>query len=244
MSNLKNVARKIAVPAAKISLCALMLASLTGCPVLVVGAAAGGAMSAQDRRTFGAQTEDAGIELKGASRISTVFGDTVHVDVNSYNRKVLLTGEVKDEETKAKVEAEIKNVENVASVVNEIQVTMFLPSFSARSNDALISTKVRGKLVGTKDIYSASFKVVTESGVVYLMGRVSQREGETAASSVSEVSGVKKVIKVFEYIDEADVQKFVPKPDQQPAPAATPATTPAAGDSSGVTTSPIASPSN
>lgn len=244
MNDFICAAKKLGRPLAKISLGLLMLGSLQGCPLLIVGGAVGGTMSASDRRTFGAQTEDASIELKGASRISTVFGDTVHVDVNSYNRKVLLTGEVKDEETKAKVETEIKNLENVVSVVNEIQVAMFLSSFSNKSNDALLSTKVRGKLVGTKDIYQASFKVVTESGVVYLMGRVSQREGDVAAASVSEVSGVKKVIKVFEYIDEDEAKKYAPPP--QPAPTdATPAPGPTQVPAPIVTpvVTPVASPS-
>lgn len=196
-----------------------LLSSLSGCAVLFVGSAVGGAMSASDRRTFGAQTEDTSIEFKGGSRISTVFGDAVHVNVNSYNRKVLLTGEVKDEATKAKVGAEIAALENVSSVVNEIQVSMFLSSFGSRSSDTLLASKVRAKLVGTKDIYSSSFKIVTEAGVVYLMGRVSVREGDTAAASIQEVSGVQKIVKVYEYIDEAEVKKFTAKPAEAPPPA-------------------------
>lgn len=205
--------RPMVRPLLTLTLAAGLMVSLSGCVAVLFGGAIGGAMSASDRRTFGAQTEDTGIEIKGGSRISTVFGDSVHVDVNSYNRHVLLTGEVKDEATKARVEAEIKAVENVQVVTNEIQVALFLSSFSARSSDALLSTRVRAKLVGTKDIYSSSFKVVTESGVVYLMGRVSQREGATGAESVREVSGVQKVIKVFEYIDENEVVKYQPKPE-------------------------------
>ena len=193
--------------------------ALSGCAVVVVGGAVGGAVSASDRRTFGAQTEDAGIELKASNRISTAFGDAVHVNVNSYNRKVLLTGEVRDEATKAKVEREVRNIENVQSVVNEIQISLFLSGFSARSSDTLISTRVRGALVGTKDIYSNSFKVVTEAGVVYLMGRVSQREGDAGAEAARNISGVVKVVKVFEYIDESEVKKYETKPAQ---PAATP----------------------
>ena len=207
-----SLLRSYARPFLALMLSASVLASMSGCAVLLVGGAVGGAMSASDRRTFGAQTEDTSIEFKGSSRISTVFGDAVHVSVNSYNRKVLLTGEVKDQATKAKVEAEIAALENVHSVVNEIQVAMFLSSFSSRSSDVLLSSKVRAKLVGTKDIYSSSFKIVTESGVVYLMGRVSQREGDTAAASVQEVSGVQKIIKVFEYIDEAEIKKYEAKP--------------------------------
>ena len=199
-----------------LSLGVSVLTTLSGCGLLLVGGAVGGALSISDRRTTGAQTEDAGIEIKGGSRISSVFGDTVRVYVNSYNRKVLLTGEVKDQATRLKVETEIRGVENVESVVNEIRVVSFLSSFSERSKDVYLTSRVRAQLVGTRDIYSSSFKIETEAGVVYLMGRVSQREGNTAADAVSSVPGVNKVVKVFEYIDEAEVQKYQPKP-QPPA---------------------------
>ena len=215
---LQRMARPVLARSLAIVLGLTVLGNLSGCIAVLAGGAVGGALSASDRRTFGSQTEDASIELKGANRINGVFGDTVHIDVNSYNRKVLLTGEVKDDATRAKVENEIKGLENVISVVNEIQVSLFLSSFSSRSSDAYISTKVRAALVGTADIYSSSFKVVTEAGVAYLMGRVSQREGNTAADAVRGVSGVRKVVKVFEYIDEGDIQKY-DKPPQQPTPA-------------------------
>lgn len=197
----------------------LGLSALSGCGLLLVGGAVGGAISITDRRTTGAQTEDAGIELKGSNRISNMFGDTVRIYVNSYNRKVLLTGEVKDAADRLKVENEIKAVENVASVINEIQVVTFLPSFSERSKDVYLTSRVRAQLVGTRDIYSSSFKIETEAGVVYLMGRVSQREGNTAADAVSSVPGVVKVVKVFEYIDEAEVKKYQPAPQKAADPA-------------------------
>jgi osmotically-inducible protein OsmY len=185
----------------------ISVVNLSGCVLFVAGATAGGAKVVSDRRTIGSQTEDATIELKASTRISKTFGDAVHVDVTSYNRKVLLTGEVKDEAARMQVEDEVKSIENVESVVNEIQVSLFLSSFSSRSSDAVITTKVRGALLGAADIYSNSFKVVTEAGVVYLMGRVSQREGDIAAEAVREIAGVKKVVKVFEYIDESEVRQ-------------------------------------
>jgi osmotically-inducible protein OsmY len=186
-----------------------VLANLSGCVAIVAGGAVVSAMTlTSDRRTIGSQTEDKTIELKGANRIATTLGDSVHININSYNRKVLLTGEVKDEALKARVEAEIKSVENVQSIINEIQVSTFTSSMSSRSSDALLTTKVKSKLLGTADIYSNSFKVVSESGVVYLMGRVSQREANTAVEAVREISGVQKVVKVFEYIDDGDVNKF------------------------------------
>ena len=110
---LRPLLQRLGRPLLTITIGISMLVSLSGCVAVLVAGAAGGAMSTSDRRTYGAQTEDAGIEVKGASRISSVFGDTVHIDVTSYNRKVLLTGEVKDEETKAKVENEIKAIANV-----------------------------------------------------------------------------------------------------------------------------------
>ena len=196
---------------------ASFIGSLQGCAVVMVGAAVGTAVSVSDRRTFGSQTEDNGIEIKAGNRISTVFGDAVHVNVTSYNRKVLLTGEVKDAATKARVEAEVAAIENVNSVVNELHVTMFLSTFGARSNDNLIGGKVRSKLIGTKDIYYNSFKITVEANVVYLMGRVSYREGATAAAAVQEVGGVSKIVKVFEYIDEAEIKKYTaqPAPEQK-----------------------------
>jgi len=233
MSN-STLAVRLIRPLLALTMGVSVLTGLSGCIAVLAGGAVGGAMSVSDRRTFGSQTEDAAIELKGANRINGVFGDAVHVDVNSYNRKVLLTGEVKDEATKARVENEIKAIENVQSVVNEIQVSLFLSSFSSRSSDAYISTKARTALVSTADIYSSSFKVVTEAGVVYLMGRVSQREGTTAADAVRGVSGVQKVVKVFEYIDEAEVKNYVPK-DTSATTVTEPAPTPA-------TTSPVTSP--
>lgn len=186
-----------------------VLTNLSGCVAVIAGGAVAGAMTmSSDRRTIGSQTEDKTIELKGANRIAGVFGDAVHVSVNSYNRKVLLTGEAPDEATKARIETEMKSVENVQSVVNEIQISTFVSSMTARSSDALLTTKVKTKLLNTTDIYSNSFKVISEAGVVYLMGRVSQREGNTAVEAVREVSGVQKVVKVFEYIDDSEIPKY------------------------------------
>lgn len=186
----------------------LALSNLSGCAVALVGGAmVGTALVTSDRRTVGAQTEDKTIELKSMNRIANVFGDEVHVNVNSYNRKVLLTGEVKNEAEKERIDNLIKGVENVVSVVDELQISAFLSGFGTRSSDTLLTTKVRSKLLGAPDIYSSSFKVVTENGVVYLMGRVTEREAKVATEAASEVSGVQKVVKVFEYINESDLDK-------------------------------------
>ena len=199
---------------ASLLVAASLLVSLSGCVELLVGGAVvGGAMTVSDRRTLGAQTEDTAIELKGGNRISSLFGDSVHVNVTSFNRKVLLTGEVRDAETRAKVGQEVAQIQNVASVVNELQVVPFSSSFSSRSKDVLLVGKVKAKLVDTPDIYSNTFKVVAESGVVFLMGRVTKREADTAVAVTRDVSGVAKVVKVFEYIDESELAKLKDKKD-------------------------------
>lgn len=183
-----------------------LVTSLSGCvAVLVGGAMVGTAVVTSDRRTVGSQTEDASIELKSVTRISNMFGNEAHINVNSYNRTVLLTGEVKDEGTKERIGEVVKSVENVRNVINEIQVSEFLSGIGSRSSDMVLATKVRSKLLGTPDIYSSSFKVVTENGVVFLMGRVTQSEADKATEAVREVAGVQKVVKVFEYIDSSDL---------------------------------------
>ncbi|MBI1890228.1 MAG: BON domain-containing protein [Burkholderiales bacterium] len=188
-------------------LCATAAAALQGCVAVATGGVVVGAMAASDRRTLGAQTEDKGIELKGESRISKLVGDAGHVNVSSYNRKALLTGEVKDEAMKAAVEREIGMVEGVQSVVNDVEIAG-ASSFASRSNDALITGKVKASFVDAKDLFANSFKVTTERGVVYLMGRVTEREAKRAAAIAAGVSGVRKVIKVFEYITEEELTRM------------------------------------
>ncbi|MCD6027304.1 MAG: transporter [Solimicrobium sp.] len=199
LPNKKDFARALIT----LTLGAGLLISISGCvAALVGGAMVGTAVVTSDRRTVDAQAEDTAIELKSVNRIFTLFGDAVHVNVNSYNRKVLLTGEVSDEAAKARIEEEIKSTKNVRSVVNEIRASAKLSDIRSRSSDTLISAKVRSKLLRTPDIYSSSFRVITENGVVYLMGRVSRREAEAATEAVRDVSGVQKVVKVFEYIED------------------------------------------
>ena len=191
------------------ALAATLASSLTACfPVIVAGTAAG-TLAAADRRTFGAQTEDKAIAVKAEVKVPNVAGNAGHVNINAFNRKVLLTGEVRDEEMKAAVEREVKGIEGVVSVVNELEVAG-LSSYSSRSNDALITSKVKLSLADAKDISANSFKVVTEKGAVFLMGRVTQREGTQAADIARGVAGVTKVVKVFEYISEDDVKQYQP----------------------------------
>ncbi|MGZ5817721.1 MAG: BON domain-containing protein [Burkholderiaceae bacterium] len=199
--------RNLRRPLATIALCGVVTFSLQGCIEMAVGGAvAMGGLSASDRRTIGAQTEDKGIVFKAGNRIGNLIGDGGHVNINSYNRKVLLTGEVKDEQMKAAVEREAAAIEGVVSVVNELEVSGSA-SITSRTSDTIITGKVKASLVDTKDISANLFKVVTERGTVYLMGRVTQREGRIAGEVASGVSGVTRVVKVFEYIDDDKVSK-------------------------------------
>jgi osmotically-inducible protein OsmY len=181
---------------------------------MAIGTAVVGTLAATDRRTFGAQTEDKTITLKGETRVANLVGNAGHVNVASFNRKVLLTGEVRDEAMKAAVEREVGAIENVASIVNELEV-LGNSSFASRSNDTLITGKVKASFVDARDLYANSIKVVTERGVVYLMGRVTQREGHLAGEVARGVSGVQKVVKVFEYISEDDLRQLSSASDSQ-----------------------------
>ena len=196
---------------------ALLASSLSACiPLVVGGAVVGGTLIANDRRTSGAQLEDEGIELRGSSRIRGNFGDRVHVNVNSYNRQVLLTGEVPTAQDKALVEQIISRVENVSSVVNELAI-LSSPSLVQRSADALITGRVKAMLVDTKDLFANSFHVVTERGTTYLMGRVTQREADRATAVARGTSGVQKVVRIFEIISEEELARYLPTPAKPPA---------------------------
>jgi len=196
-------------PLAKAILCAALLTSLSGCVEMMVGGAVMGAVATADRRTLGAQTEDKAITVKAELRVPRIAGSDAHVNIASFNRKVLLTGEVRDEAAKATVEREVRTIEGVQSVDNELEIAG-PSSYTSRSSDALITTKVKASLVDMKTISATSFKVVTERGTVYLMGRVTQREGQVAADVARGVSGVQKVVKIFEYITEDELRALQP----------------------------------
>lgn len=196
--------RPLAVLLSKVVLGSALLASLSGCVGLVVGAGVAGALSAADRRTLGAQTEDKAIAVKAEMKLREVTGGG-NVNVTSFNRRVLLTGEVRDEAMKQAAEREVRAIDNVVTVVNELEIAG-ASSYTSRSNDAFITTKVKASLVDMKTISAVSFKVTTERGVVYLMGLVTQREGNIAADVAKGVAGVTRVVKVFEYISEDDAR--------------------------------------
>ena len=196
-------------PMSKAILCAALLASLSGCVEMIVGGAVMGAVASADRRTLGAQTEDKAITVKAELRVPKIAGPDAHVNIASFNRKVLLTGEVANEAAKAAVERDVRSIEGVQSIANELDISG-PSSYTARSSDALITTKVKASLVDMKTISAASFKVVTERGAVYLMGRVTEREGQLAADIARGVSGVQKVIKIFDYLTEDELHALQP----------------------------------
>ncbi len=202
-------------------LCALALGGgLTACaPLVVGGAVGGGVLVATDRRTSGAQLEDQGIELRAASRLREHFGDRARVIVTSYNRRVLLTGDVSSEQDKATAVRIVAQVENVQHIVDELAL-LGSPSLTQRSADALVTARVKAAMIDAKDLYATAFKVTTERGTTYLMGRVTQREADRATEVTRSVPGVQRVVRVFEIITEEELQRFLPSQAQPPAKAA------------------------
>ncbi|MCR5884363.1 BON domain-containing protein [Rhizobacter sp. J219] len=185
--------------------------ALSGCAALLVGGAVvGGSLLATDRRSSGTQLDDQAIEIKANSRIRDLLGDRGHVNATSYNRLLLLTGEVPTDTDRANIEQALARIDNVKSVVNELAV-MTASSLSQRSNDALVTTKVKATLVDAGDISANAFKVFTERGIVYLMGRVTEREAERAADLTRSISGVQKVVKVLEIVTDAELAEIDPK---------------------------------
>lgn len=185
--------------------------ALSACaPLLVGGAIVGSSMVAIDRRTSGTQIDDQTIEIRANKRINDTIGDRGGVAVTSYNRIVLLTGSVPTEADKAAVARVVGAIDNVRSVVDEVSVGPGA-SFGERSKDTLLTSKVKASFVDAKDIQVNAFKVVTERGVVYLMGRVTEREANRAAEIARGVSGVVKVVKVFEIVTEAELNDLQTK---------------------------------
>lgn len=181
--------------------------ALTACaPLLLGGAVVGGVLVATDRRTTGAQVEDQGIELRAAGVVRDL-GTLGHVNVTSYNRMVLLTGEVPEDAQRSRVEQAVARVENVKSVVNELAVAGS-SSTTSRANDVQLGLKVKASFVDAKDVQANAIKVVVERGQVYLMGRLTEREATRAAELASRVPGVAKVVRVVELISEEELARL------------------------------------
>ena len=213
----------------------LLGGTLAGCaPLLVGGAVLGGGLVATDRRTTGIQLEDESIELRASARVREL-ATLGRVTVTSYNRMVLLTGEVPGAAERLAVEQAVAKVENVKTVLNELGVG---PNsrLGSRTTDAFIESKVKATLVDAKDVQANAYKVVAERGIVYLMGRVTEREAERGTELARSVKGVEKVVRAFELLTERELANLgrtgsapsapgsAPAPQLAPMPAPTPVT--------------------
>lgn len=186
-------------------------------PLAVGGAALTGAMVVGDRRSSGSQLDDQGIELRAASRLRDQMGSRARISVTSYNRRVLLTGEVANTRDKELAESIVKQVDNVQVVNNELDVANS-PSFTEKAEDSLLTGKVKAGLLDTKQLSSNAFKVVSERGTVFLMGRVTQREADLATQVARTTKGAQRVVRVLEIISEEELLRISPKSDAPAAP--------------------------
>lgn len=197
---------------------AALLLQLGGCvavPALMVGGTAMGTLVATDRRTPGTVIEDRGIETKAAFRIREALGDAVHVNVSSYNRLALITGEVPDEKRKAQIEKIILDVENVQKTVNEVAI-MENASTTARLQDGILTSRIRAALIDEKNLIANAFKVTTERGVVYIQGRATAKEIALMTEIVSGLSGVTRVVRMVDVLTEEDLSGMLPAPPVLP----------------------------
>lgn len=188
----------------------LLVVQTSACAPMLIGSAAVASKVAIDRRTAGIQLEDEGIELRTASGLRAQLPRNTNVRISSYNRLVLITGEVNNESERLQVERFVKSQDNVKSVVNDLIISPE-SSLTQRAQDTLITTKIRALLIQAKDIHSSAVNIVTERGVVYLMGRLTPREANRVAELIrtSNIAGLQKVVKVFETISEEDLSRLV-----------------------------------
>jgi osmotically-inducible protein OsmY len=196
------------------ALAAVLLATLlsvSACFPLVASGVVMTGFVAVDRRTSGAMLEDQAIEVKTSTRIRDALGERVHVNVTSYNRKVLLTGEVPDAQDKERVGEIAKSVDNTSSVWNEVGVTA-ITTLTERTNDLIAAGRIKADLIDAKDLFSNAYKVVVERGNVYVMGRITAREAKRVSSVISGVMGVTKVVLVHETITEDELANLNAKP--------------------------------
>ena len=220
LSTLPNSVRRF-------SLVFFILASvlyLSACaPLVVGGAAATTAVVATDRRTAGEQVDDKAIEVKTSAEVNQILADRPgRVNSASYAGQVLLLGDVPTAADSQHIEATVKKIDRVNQVINQLRIGP-VTELSVRSNDSWITTKVTTALINTKDVPSRTISTTTERGVVYLQGRVTQAEGDKAAKAASTVSGVNKVVKLFDYISAEKV--LLPQSSSVTPPAATPPST-------------------
>jgi osmotically-inducible protein OsmY len=186
---------------------AVTMTGLSGCAPLIVGGAMMTGVVATDRRTAGAQVEDESIEIKVASAVRQNLGERAHLNATSFNRRVLLTGEVATPNDKALAEKLAQSQQNVDAVINDLSV-MAPSSLTQRSKDAVITGQVKAAFLDAKDLQVNAVKVVTERGIVYLLGRVTPREAKRATDIARTTRGVVKVVRVFEEISEAELERL------------------------------------
>jgi Predicted periplasmic or secreted lipoprotein len=202
--------------ATSLLLAVTLVPTLQGCIPLVAAGATQATLSAVDRRSLGTQTDDETIEWKAAGNVSTKAGEQSHTNFTSYNRKVLITGEVPSEAIKAEVARLVAAIPQVKGVYDELAIAP-ASSLSTRSQDSYITTKVKARLVDSGRVSAAHVKVVTEAGVVYLLGLVTQREADAAIQVARTTTDVKKVVNLFEIISDTEAKALEVKIEPQPA---------------------------
>jgi osmotically-inducible protein OsmY len=188
----------------------LLSVLLSACAPAMFGGVLGTAMVASDRRTSGAQVDDETIEIRGSAAMRENFGTKTHINITAYNRQVLLTGEVANDQQRVQAEQLVSKLPNVRSIVNELAVGP-ASTMGERSSDAVITARVKAAMVDSEDVFANVYKVVTERSTVYLMGRVTQREAQRATEVARSVGGVKRVVRVFEYLTEDELRAMQPK---------------------------------
>jgi osmotically-inducible protein OsmY len=184
-----------------IALAGVLISQLQGCAPLVVGGAAAGTAAAVDRRTTGVFVGDQEIELRALTRLRETFPQkTGDISATSYNRQVLLTGQVADESTRSRATEVVKAIPDVRTVYNELSVAP-PPSLTAVANDTATTGNVKTRLLRDERVPGANIKVVTEAGVVYLMGLLTQAEANAATDIARTTSGVTRVVTLFEFLN-------------------------------------------
>ncbi len=197
----------------------LLLLALQGCELALIGAGGAAAVTAFDRRTSGAIYQDESLALGIRQRIDGRFGNLTHVNVAPYNRTILLTGEAPDERTRAAIEADVRDIANVRGVVNDIQIGP-VSSLAERTNDAFITSKIKARFLDSGKVNPVHIRVVTEAGVVYLLGLVTEAEANDAVEIARTTGGVRKVVKIFDLCQPTDEVCRPKPPAENPKPAA------------------------
>jgi osmotically-inducible protein OsmY len=201
--------------------CVSLVFALQGCELALIGAGGAAAVSAFDRRTASAIYQDESMALSIRDRIGGRFGSLTNVNVAPYNRMILLTGEAPDEATRAAIEADVRGIANIRSIVNDIQIAP-VSSLAQRTNDAFITSKIKGRYLDSGKVNPVHVRVVTEAGVVYLLGLVTEKEADDAVEIARTTGGVRKVVKVFDYCQPSDeaCRPQAKPPAENPKPAA------------------------